>query len=419
VPRFSYVVKDANGKTITDAIEATDQDNLVRNLQEKGYFIVSVQQAASSPRTTVAVTGRTSPTRVAKPKKRSQYTHKNIRLEDLLTFCHQLATMLEAGVTLIRSLDVIATQIESREFARVLKKVTKDVEGGMALSASLSKHPRVFNQFWVSLIEVGEASGTMPNVLQKLAFYLEQQSAFRSTVTSAIIYPAILFFVANIAIVFFAFFVGPRFETIFDSFGVELPLITKILLATFSFIKSKFLVLIGTIGAILFVGRKYIQTPGGRVKAEKFLFDMPVVGRIYKLIIVERFTSQMSLLIESGVPILYALDIAERLVDNKTCEIIVHDIKNVVREGGLLVEAMSRSEFFPPMAIQMVLVGEETGELGKMLTHVAKFYQRNVEIFLKRFSTLIEPVMLIFMGVVIGVIVIAMFLPMFNISQLR
>jgi type II secretory pathway component PulF len=326
--------------------------------------------------------------------------------------------MLEAGVPLIRSLNVIKSQIESRKFFKVIDDVQKNVEQGGALSTALAMHPLVFSQFWVSLIEVGEASGTIPTILEKLSQYLEQQAAFRSTVISGIIYPAILFTVAMGAVAFFALVVGPKFQSIFDSMNVDLPWITSTLLAIFDFIKSNLLWLVGATVALIVAFKQYTKTYYGRLSYEKLLFRLPVVGEIYKLIIVERFSSQMSLLIDSGVPILYALDITERLVDNHHCGLIVSGIKENVKQGELLADSMEKSDFFPPMCTQMITVGEETGELSNMLKHVAVFYQDGVETFMKRFSTIIEPFMLIFMGVIIGTIVVAMFLPMFNLSQL-
>jgi type IV pilus assembly protein PilC len=336
----------------------------------------------------------------------------------LLTFARQLATMLESGVTLIRSLTVIETQIQSEKLSKTIRQIKNDIEQGQSLSPSLAKHPSVFNQFWVSLIEVGEASGTMPTVLNKLAFYMEQQATFSSTIISGIIYPAILFMVSMGAVMFFALFVGPRFQAIFESMGADLPLITVVFLSTFAFIKKNILLIIGSAVGIIFLFKNYIKTYSGRLSFEHFLYSLPTVGEIYKLVIVERFTSQMAILIDAGVPILYALEISEKLVDNITCGQIINNIKEGVKKGGLLVDQMQASGFFPPMAVQMILVGEETGELSKMLKHVAEFYQENVSTFMKRFSTIIEPFMLVFMGGIIGTIVLAMFLPMFNISQI-
>ncbi len=408
--RFTYVVKDSHGQTIVETVESSDQDSLVDRLQRQGYFVVNVSEE------TQAVAAAAQEVKAKRQERR--YTHNRVTLEDQLIFARQLATMLDSGVTLLRSLDVIVSQVESRQFTHVLGQVKMDVEHGASLSSSLAKHPKVFNQFWVSLIEVGEASGTMPVVLEKLAFYLEQSAAFNSSIISAVLYPAILCLVACGAIVFFAFFIGPRFEQVFSTMKVQLPLITRILLITFNFIKKKFLILTAIIVAIIWLFKKYISTDKGRLQFEHILFRLPKAGKIIKLIIVERFTSQMSILTDSGVPILHALDITQRLVGNKTCAGVVGDIKNGVREGELLVAPMIRSQFFPPMAIQMIMVGEETGELGKMLKHVAKFYQTSIEVFLKRFSTIFEPIMLVFMGVVIGVIVLAMFLPLFNLAQL-
>ncbi len=409
MPRFRYNVKDRQGKTITAETDAYDKNSLIQQLQNQGYFIISVTEHFAQEKP------KASRTPIPMARK---FTHQNIKLSDLLTFSRQLTTMLESGVILLRSLEVILNQVESEQLYKILQKVIKRVEEGISLSEALAEHPRVFNQFWVSLVEVGEASGTMPVVLNKLAFYLEQQATFQATITSAIMYPLILFCVCMGAVSFFALFVGPRFESIFNSMNVELPLITRLLLGTFRFIKQNFFQLILMAGTAFFFFRKWAQTSIGRSQVEKFLFSMPAVGKIFKLIVVERFASQMAILVDSGVPILYALDITQRLVDNNTCARVIEDIKARVREGELLVSPMERSRFFPPMAIQMITVGEETGELSKMLKHVSNFYQNEVETFMKRFGTVIEPIMLVVMGAVIGVIVLAMFLPMFNIAQL-
>ncbi|MBI3314345.1 MAG: type II secretion system F family protein [Candidatus Omnitrophica bacterium] len=400
---FSYTAKDALGKTRTAIVEALDEQALVEKLQGDGYFVLSVKPA--SPKM-AAVQSRVS----------EGFTHKKVKIEDMLVFARQLATMLEAGVTLLRSLDVISAQVESKELGRVLKQVRDDVEQGKPLSGSLAKHPKVFSPFWVSLVEVGEASGTMPMVLNKLAFYTEQEAAFRSTIVSAMIYPAVLFFISIGAVLFFALFVGPKFETIFKGMGTELPGLTVAVLGVFYVLKHHFIWIVLTVAGFMFLLRKYIGTDQGRLAFENVMFHLPAVGGVYKLIVVERFASQMAILMDSGVPILYALEITEKLVSNKTCSLIIAQVRESVREGKLLADPMGESGFFPSMAVQMIKVGEETGELGKMLKHVSGFYQRNVEAFMKRFGTLIEPVMLVFMGGLIGTIVLAMFLPLFSLS---
>jgi len=410
MPHYRYTAKNLKGETINDEAEAFSKESLLQQLQTQGLFVVKLQEHVPAP--------PQRPQSHATSGSPQRFPHKRVRLSDLTTFSRQLVTMLESGVTLLRSLNVILSQIESRHLYDILTDVSAQVEQGSSLSEALGRHPKIFNQFWVSLVEVGETSGTLPKVLEKLSFYLEQQAAFRSTIISAIIYPAVLFGVCMTAISFFALFVGPRFETIFKTMNVQLPMITRILLASFRMIKSNFFTIIGLCILTIFLLRKYIQTRSGRKNFENFMFSLPTLGNIYRLIIVERFTSQMAILVDSGVPILQALDIASRLVNNNTCSHIIIAIKERVRQGELLATPMQESGFFPGMAIQMITVGEETGELSKMLKHVAQFYQNTVETFMKRLGTVIEPFMLVFMGGIIGIIVAAMFMPMFNLSQL-
>jgi len=407
--KFSYIVKNRDGKTIKNVVDATSKKALIENLQMQGFFISEIKEI---------ITSKPSPVEQEQKPQLKKFAHKQTKSKDLLVFSRQLSTMLESGVSLVRSLDVILSQIESKELHDSILKVRYDIEQGASLSQALAKHPKSFDIFWVSLMEVGEASGTIPTVLKRLEFYSEQQLAFKSKIISGIIYPAILFVILVAAILVFALFIGPRFEAIFKSMNADLPAVTAALLSTFKFIKKNFFLMTGMIMALVFTFKQYIKTYRGRLMWEKFLFHMPLIGPVYKNIIVERFTSQMTILIDAGVPILFALDISERLVNNSTCGIIINDIKEGVRNGELLVSPMERSGFFPAMAIQMIMVGEETGELSKMLNHVADFYLNDVEKFMERFGTIIEPFMLVLMAIVIGFILVAMFLPMFNIAQL-
>lgn len=406
MPMYSYVAKDNEGRTKKDIIQAHDQDAVVSKLQSDGYFVISVSLAMekSDPKDSYKGT-------------ENKFDHDSCKIEDLLVFSRQLATMLEAGVTMLRSLDVIVTQIQSKQLHTAVNQIYKDIEQGSSLSGALAKHPKIFNQFWVSLAEVGEASGTMPLVLNKLAQHVEQDVAFRSAIISALVYPMILFFVCIGAVLFFALVVGPKFQEVFNSMHTELPLMTRCLLGTFDFIKHNILFLIGGVVAFVFMVKAYIATPMGEIQFEKTIYSLPIIGNVTKLIVVERFAAQMAILTESGVPILYALEISEKLVDNKTCGIVIAQVREGVREGKGMADALFESGFFPMMAVQMIKVGEETGELGKMLKHVAQFYQANVEAFMKRFGVLIEPFMLVFMAGIIGTIVISIFLPLFKLGS--
>ena len=406
MPIYSYTVKDSKGKSKTDIVQSTNEETLIEKLQSEGYFVVKIRIAMEK-----------SVLKGDKKGEEFKFDHNKCKIEDLLVFSRQLATMLEAGVTMLRSLDVIVSQIQSRELFMAVTRIHDDIEQGSSLSAALAKHPSIFNQFWVSLAEVGEASGTMPLVLNKLAQHVEQDAAFQSAIISAMVYPMILFVVCMGAVIFFALVVGPKFEDVFNSMHAELPLMTRCLLATFDFIKHYLLFIFGGgVGIFLFI-KAYISTPVGTLQYEKFIFSLPVIGDITRLIVVERFAAQMAILIESGVPILYALEITEKLVGNKTCSLVVAQVREGVREGKGMADALMEAGFFPMMASQMIKVGEETGELGKMLKHVADFYQANVEAFMKRFGTLIEPFMLVFMASIIGTIVISIFLPLFKLGQ--
>ena len=406
MPSYTYTARDSSGKIKTEIVEAFNEQALVEKLQAQGLFIIKVSIMSDKVKDPGAA-------RISTHK----FSHNTVKLEDLLIFSRQLATMLEAGVALLRSLDVCISQISGKQFHNIVKQIRADVEAGKSLSESLGKHPKVFSQFWVSIVEVGEASGTMPLVLNKLATHVEEETAFRSTIVSAIIYPLILCAVSVGAVMFFALVVAPKFEEIFNSMHADLPPMTKILLATFKFIKANILYLIGGAAGIFFMLRSYFRTPIGQLQFEQIIFKIPIVGEVTKLIIMERFASQMSILVNSGVPIILALEIVQRLVENQTCSYMIARVREEVSGGKGLAVSMVRENFFPILAVQMIQVGEETGELSKMFDHVAKYYKSNVETIMKRFGTIFEPVMLVFMATVIGLIVISIFLPLFKLGQ--
>ncbi|MBF0619150.1 MAG: type II secretion system F family protein [Candidatus Omnitrophica bacterium] len=409
MPKYILTMKDPSGNSLTKTVDAPDKNRAVSALQSEGFFVVGIQEVEDAA-------SKAFGAKAQQARAGSRFTHNSVKIEDVLAFARQMATMLEAGVPLLRSVTVIGEQVESKELARILGEIRLEVEQGQTFSKALSKHPKAFSQFWVSLVEVGEASGTMPKVLEKLTVYMEESAAFQSHIIGALIYPGVLFSICLLAILFFALFVGPTFEKIFKDMGAQLPQITVVMLAIFKIIKTQFLIIIGVVVGIVFMIKRYINTEVGRWNSEMFMLNLPVFGPIVRLILVEKFTSQMAILVDSGVPILYALEIAEKLVDNRVCALEVRKIRDAVREGRLLADPMEKSGFFPSMAVQMIRVGEETGELSKMLNHVAVYYNKMVTDFMKRFGMLIEPFMLVFMGSIIGVIVIAMFMPMFSLA---
>jgi type IV pilus assembly protein PilC len=408
MPKFLVTAKDAAGRVFNEVVDSSGSNQAVLVVQAKGLFVTAVKSLADEDQPAKKTPSAVNAARV--------FAHSKVSLDDIISFSRQLATMIEAGVPLMRSLRIIADQVESRELAGVLNEIVADVEQGQPFSRALTKHPKVFSPFWVSLVEVGEASGTMPKVLEKLTLYMEEAAAFRSHIIGALIYPGVLFTICVGAILVFAVVIGPTFERIFADMNVKLPVITQMLMGLFKIVQTKFLFIIGGFVGAFFIFKSYIKTSVGRKNFELFLFGLPGFGNVFKLIVVEKFCSQMAILIDSGVPILYALEIAERLVDNLVCAEHIKHVRDGVREGRLLAEPMEQSGFFPPMAVQMIRVGEETGELGQMLNHVAVFYKKQVEAVMKTFGTLIEPVMLVVMGGIIGVMVVAMFMPILSLS---
>jgi type IV pilus assembly protein PilC len=407
MPKFFVTARTEQGKPHSSVVDAVDKSSAVNIVQTQGLFVISAQLLEDI---------RKGPAHQTSSGKGKKFTHTGISLQDVVVFAKQLGTMIEAGVPLLKSLTVIADQVDSQKFSVVLEQVKLDVEQGQTFSKALAKHPQVFGQFWVCLVEVGEASGTMPQVLKKLTEYMEEVEKFRSQIIGAMIYPAVLLTVCCCAILAFALFIGPTFKKIFHDMGLQLPGITTFMLAFFDFLKTKFLFIIGGIVGLVMFFRSYVKTPAGRWQFETAMFNLPVLGPIIRLVVIEKFTSQMSVLVESGVPILYALEISERLVDNAVCGEVIKSIREAVKEGKLLADPMEKSGFFPAMTVQMIRVGEETGELAKMLGHVAVYYKSQVEEFMRRISTIIEPVMLVFMGAIMGTMVVSMFLPILTLS---
>jgi len=410
MPNFTYTVKNSSGKTITDTKTAVNREAVITQLQNEGYFIINIAEtiASDAPKATSTFT----------QKKTRRFSRTKITTQDKLMFARQLSAMLESGVNLLRSLTIAVEQVESKDFYNMLSQIRSDVEQGISFSNALAKYPAVFDTLWVSLIEVGEASGTMPVVLNKISSYAEKAEAANSAVISALIYPGILMTVSTIAIGIFALVIGPKFQDMYTSMGAQLPALTQGLLNIFSIIRTYFLLIIGAVFCTVFIIKNYIATPLGRLHFEHILFKIPVVNEMVKVSIMEKFASQMTILIESGVPILYALDIIERLIGNKICEGYIVQIKGRVREGKTISDEMAKTNFFPSMAIQMIAVGEETGELAKMLSHVAEYYEGVLRVATQRFTATFEPVMLVFMGGTIGTIVVAMFLPILNMTKL-
>ncbi|MFN7170086.1 MAG: type II secretion system F family protein [Candidatus Omnitrophota bacterium] len=404
MPLFIYTARTKEGRIETGSLEAKDQDSLLALLQERGLLVTSLVQASREE-----IISR----RIGKKR----HYHYGVRLDDLILLARQLATLLDAGVPLLRSLSVVSDQIESHTLDKVLYLVRKDVEGGKALSEALKRHPKVFSSFWINLVQTGEASGQLPFVFDQIAKYLEEAGALRRKIISALVYPAILTFVAIATLAIFIGRIVPIFERIFNEFQVELPLLTLLIIKISSLLRRYFLLEISGIMAIIFIIRKFSQKEKGRWLIDRWKLKLPLFGNLFLMVALERFSSAFSVLIKSGVPILYALEIVQKAAGNKLIESALERVKDAVRAGQSMSRPMAESEVFPPIVIEMVEVGEEAGEVANMLYRLGLFYKERIDAFVARFTAAFEPVVLIFMGMVVGTIVIAMFLPIFGLAS--
>lgn len=409
MPKFSYVARDNKGEKVTGSEEAVSADELASRLQSRNLVVISIAPETDG--------GAAEIVRQAQAKQR-RFKRYGVSSSDLVIFSRQLATLLGAGVTILKSLDIIAKQVNSRKFFNVLTELEKHMEAGLSFHEAMSKYPKIFSELWTNLVESGEASGNLAVVLGRLATYLERRAAFKAKIISALMYPAILMVVGLGALLFLTVKIIPTFAELFKGFNVSLPVFTQMLIKVSYFIRKGSLGIIVGIIVFSFLFGRYIKTREGRKRFEQVQFKLPVFGEFFRSLVVERFSSEMSTLIESGVPLLYSLEITEHSVSNLVMAEIVHKIKEDVREGKPLNKSLERSRFFEPMVVQMVAIGEEIGELPQMFKRINTFYEEYTETFLARFTAMFEPLMLIFMGGVIGLMVVGMFLPIFQIATI-
>jgi type IV pilus assembly protein PilC len=314
-------------------------------------------------------------------------------------------------------LEILSSQQESKVFKNIIREIREDVEGGSTFAGALKKHPATFNELYTNLVVAGEEGGILDNILTRLANYIEKSEALKKKVKSALIYPATIVGVAVIVVMILMIFVIPVFETMFKSAGQNLPLPTLIVLTISKLIKKYVIIFIPGLILLIYLMRKYYQTQNGRAVIDRLLLKLPVFGLLFKKIAVARFSRTLGTLVSSGVPILDGLNIVSRTSGNRTVEVAIQNARSSIREGETIAEPLGRSKIFPPMVIQMISVGESTGALDSMLSKIADFYEEEVDIAVANLTSLLEPFLMIFLGVVIGGVVISMYLPIFNMAN--
>ncbi|MBU1043811.1 MAG: type II secretion system F family protein [Candidatus Omnitrophica bacterium] len=400
MPLFKYVAKDEDGNAVNDLIEAKDEMVALDMLRVKNLIIISITEQKAE--------------KVAKAKMGS----KKIKPEELVIFSRQLATMVNAGIPLVQSLDILSEQMESITFRNVVTTIRSDVESGSSLSAALEKHPKVFTMLYTNMVRAGETSGMLDEILERLAGYLEKSGSLARKVKSAMVYPAVVSLMAMGITLVLLLKVIPTFKEIFASLGGTLPMPTQILINISDTLQAYFIYCVAVVVGLGFAVAKLVETPQGKLRFDQIKLSLPVFGPLLRKVAVARFSRTLSTLIRSGVPILGALEIVGKTSGNVVIEAAVEGARVGIREGESISSPLAKSKAFPPMVTRMISVGEESGELEKMLTKIADFYEDQVDAAVSGLTSLIEPLIIAFLGIVVGSIVIAMFLPIFKISEL-
>ena len=399
---FQYAARNPQGKVITGSIEAGSQAMVVKQLREQGLTPTTIQEGALGGAVTRRKTGGKS---------------GRIRLDDLVVFSRQFATMIRAGLPLIEVLNILSEQAEKAAMRDVLKQIEKDVEAGSSLTEAMNKHIRVFNTFFVSMVKAGEAAGMLASILDQIAGYLEKLASLQRKVKSAVIYPSVVATAATIITIFLLTAVVPTFKDIFSQIEGELPIPTKIVIFASDLI-LKYYLIIGGILIVLVVGLlQWKKTEAGRRAVDRLKLRLPIFGPLFLKVSISKFSRTLSTLIKSGVNILAALDIVAATAGNSIVEDAILKTKVSIQSGESISKPLTESNIFPPMVTRMVDVGERVGSLESMLSKIADFYEDQVDATVSALTSLIEPLLIIFLGVVVGFIVIAMFMPLFKMIQ--
>jgi type IV pilus assembly protein PilC len=336
--------------------------------------------------------------------------------KDIVIFTRQFSTMIDAGLPLVQGLNILAEQADNPTFRAILKQITKDVEGGSTLAEAMKKHPKVFNDLFVNLIAAGEVGGILDTILQRLATFIEKAEDLKSKIKGALTYPIVVIIIAFIVIAVILIFVIPVFQDMFSSFGSALPAPTQLVVNMSDFMKSNIIFIIPAIFLFGFVFKQYRNTKGGRKTTDTIALKLPVFGDLLKKTAVARFTRTLGTMLSSGVPILDSLEIVAKTAGNVVIEEIVLEVRGSIAEGQTIAEPLSENDVFPGMVIQMISVGEATGALDTMLEKIADFYDKEVDAAVEALTSMLEPLLMLFLGGAIGGLVVAMYLPIFSMA---
>lgn len=423
--KFNYVAVDAKGKEKNGTVEAISLQDAIGRVREMGYFPSDVSEAgqekkgqkgppAGTPSPTVA---RTSQKKGIGQMEIKFLTSSTVKSKVLTTFTRQLATLIDAGLPLVRGLNVLQKQESNVVLKRTLGKLVESVEGGSTFSEALAQHPKIYNRLYVNMVRAGEAGGVLDVTLVRLADFQEKAQKIKNKVVAAMVYPAVVMFVAVGILIFLMMFIVPRFQDIFKDLleGKELPALTRFVIGASDVIKNQFLLVAGALAGLVIFIKIIGKTEKGHYLIDKLKLNFPLLGQLIRKVSIARFTRTLGTLISSGVPILQALNIVRETSGNAVIAQSIAQIHDSVKEGERIVQPMEAVKVFPPMVVSMVDVGEETGALPDMLMKIADVYEDEVDNAVGALTSLLEPIMIVFLAVVVGTIVIAMFMPLISV----
>jgi len=391
MPTFAYTARTLSGDLKSSTMDANTREDVVAQLRRQKLIVVKVDEER----------GR---------KKGGG----KIKTRDIVIFTRQFATMINAGLPLVQALDILSKQSENKSLKEVTRQVVYDVESGHTVADALGKHPKAFSELYVNMVAAGEAGGILDTILSRLAVFMEKNDALVRKVKGAMIYPGVIISVAVIAITVLLVFVIPTFEQMFASVNLALPMPTRIVIGMSRFLTGYWWAVLATIIGLVVMTKRYYATPGGQLAIDRFMLRLPVLGDVLRKSAVSRFTRTLGTLISSGVSILDGLEITAKTAGNRVIHDAIMQSRSSIAGGDTIAAPLAKSEVFPPMVISMIAVGEQTGGLDEMLSKIADFYDEEVDAAVSALLSLLEPMMIVFLGVVVGGMVVAMYLPIFD-----
>ncbi len=394
---YEYKVRDRTGNVLTGQLVGDSESLVVQRLREMGMTPVQVKRSGRGLSMEINV----RPGRV--------------KLKQVAVFCRQFATMVNSGLPILRALTILGDQTDSKELSKILIQARTDVEGGASLSTAMGKHPKAFSNLFISMVKAGETGGVLDDVLLSLADQIEKEVELRRKIKSAMTYPIVVVCLVMLILGAMLLFVVPQFETIYASLGGQLPLPTRILLTVSNAFRTYWYIVLLGLGGAAFALRRYKRTEPGRARVDALKIRVPLFGPLFLKVALARFSSTLGMLLRAGVPILQALDNVKDTVNNRVLGDAVDDVKSSVGKGESIAGPLSRHKVFPPMVVQMLAVGEETGAVDTMLDKVSEFYNNEVTATVDALTSLIEPLLIAVIGGAVGAAVIALYMPMFDI----